>query len=105
MGLDLDKQEKMEMKTGNWIFVLMILVSGLAQAKTWAKRKDEAKKNLALTDKVVVDALASFTNEIEFLKKDREEHKDQTADNAVKAEHGIDLATQLAEGIQKLKLN
>lgn len=93
------------MKTGNLIIILVLAVSGLAQAKTWEERKTAAKTKLGLTDQAVTEAFAAFTAEVDKLKADRESHKDETAENAVKTDHALDLNSKTFEGIKNLKLN
>ena len=93
------------MKTKNWIVMLILAVSGLAHAKTWEERKAAAKTKLALTDTAVTEAFIAFTAQVDALKLDREAHKDETADNTVKADHGIDLSTKTLEEIKKINLN
>jgi len=85
--------------------MLAMVVSSLAHAKTWEERKAAAKAKLALTDTAVTDAFIAFTAQVNALKLDREAHKDETAENTIKAEHGIDLSTKTLEEIKKINLN
>lgn len=56
------------MKSANLLLTSIFFVAGFGHAKTWEKRRDESKARLALSDKVVADALNAFEQQTRDLK-------------------------------------
>lgn len=71
------------MKTNNLILVLSLMVCAFAQAETFKEKLARLKKPTEASQ-AVIEAMAHFTAQVEALKNDREQHAEQTVNNAEK---------------------
>lgn len=84
------------------IVMSLVLVSSVAQAKTWAEKVSDARQKVTGASAQVTTAITHLTSTVNDLKKDRTEHANVTQGlviNSTQNQHNIDA---IATGIGKV---